>query len=115
MEFKYDIRDLQFIIKEWLPTEEVFACDRFKDYFSIDDVDMYLNEGYKVARGIVNPINVTGDRVGIKFENGVATSPPGFKEAYNENVGRGLYNPKGVRGGLRARLSYHRRHDNAPD
>jgi 3-(methylthio)propanoyl-CoA dehydrogenase len=82
MEFKYDIRDLQFVIKEWLPTEEVFACDRFKDYFSIDDVDMYLNEGYKVARGIVNPINVTGDRVGIKFENGVATSPPGFKEAY---------------------------------
>jgi 3-(methylthio)propanoyl-CoA dehydrogenase len=82
MEFRYDTRDLQFVIKEWLPTAEVFACARFKDYFSIDDVDMYLNEGYKVARGIVNPINVTGDRVGIKFENGVATSPPGFKEAY---------------------------------
>lgn len=82
MEFKYDTRDLQFIIKEWLPTEEVFACDRFKDYFGIDDVDMYLNEGYKVAREIVNPINVDGDRIGIKFENGVATSPPGFKEAY---------------------------------
>jgi len=82
MEFRYDIRDLKFIIQEWLPTEEVFACDRFKNNFSIDDVDMYLNEGYKVARGIVNPINVTGDRTGIKFENGVATSPPGFKEAY---------------------------------
>ncbi|MCE5283714.1 MAG: acyl-CoA dehydrogenase [Deltaproteobacteria bacterium] len=82
MEFRYDTRDLRFIIKEWLPTEEVFACDRFKNYFSVDDVDMYLNEGYKVARGIINPINVNGDRIGIKFEKGVATSPPGFKEAY---------------------------------
>ena len=44
MEFRYDIRDLKFIIQEWLPTEEVFACDRFKNNFSMDDVDMYLNE-----------------------------------------------------------------------
>ena len=50
MEFKYDIRDLKFILKEWLPTEEVLACDRFKENFSLDDVEMLLNEGYKVAR-----------------------------------------------------------------
>ncbi len=31
MEFKYDMRDLKFILKEWLPSEEVFACDRFKE------------------------------------------------------------------------------------
>jgi alkylation response protein AidB-like acyl-CoA dehydrogenase len=82
MEFKYDLRDLKFILKEWLPSEEVFACDRFKENFSIDDVDMLLNEGYKVSREIVNPINAPGDKVGVKFEGGLVTPVPGFKEAY---------------------------------
>ena len=82
MEFKYDVRDLQFIAKEWLPTAEVFACDRFKENFSIDDVDMYLNEGYKVAREVVNPINAEGDEIGARFENGEVTPAPGYKEAY---------------------------------
>ncbi|MDD5167821.1 MAG: acyl-CoA dehydrogenase, partial [Syntrophales bacterium] len=82
MEFKYDVRDLKFILKEWLPSEEVAQCDRFKDTFSVDDVDMLLNEGYKVAREIVNPINVPGDKIGVKFEKGQVTAVPGFKEAY---------------------------------
>lgn len=82
MEFKYDLRDLRFILKEWLPSEEVFACDRFKENFSIDDIDILLNEAYKVAREIINPINAPGDKIGVKFENGVVTPAPGFKEAY---------------------------------
>jgi alkylation response protein AidB-like acyl-CoA dehydrogenase len=82
MEFKYDIRDLKFILKEWLPAEEVLACDRFKENFSLDDVEMLLNEGYKVAREIVNPINAPGDKIGVKFEGGKVTPVPGFKEAY---------------------------------
>lgn len=82
MEFKYDIRDLKFILKEWLPTEEVLACDRYKDNFSMDDIDMLLNEGYKVAKEVVNPINAPGDKIGVTFEKGVVTPVPGFKEAY---------------------------------
>ena len=82
MDYKYDIRDLKFILKEWLPTSEVCACDRFKDSFSVEDVDMLLNEGYKVAREMINPINAPGDKIGVKFENGQVTPVPGFKEAY---------------------------------
>lgn len=82
MEFKYDIRDLKFILKEWLPTEEVLACERFKGNFTLDDVDMLLNEGYKVSKEIVNPINASGDKIGVKFEKGEVTPVPGFREAY---------------------------------
>lgn len=82
MEFKYDIRDLKFILKEWLPTEEVLSCDRFKGNFTLDDVDMLLNEGYKVSREIVHPINKPGDKIGVKFDKGGVTPTPGFKEAY---------------------------------
>ena len=82
MDFKYDVRDLQFVLKEWLPTEEVLGFGRFRDNFSMDDIDMLLNEGYKVAREVVNPINAEGDKIGAKFENGVVTPAPGYKEAF---------------------------------
>ncbi len=82
MEFKYDLRDLKFIIKEWLPSAEVFACERFKNYFSIEDIDILLNEAYKVAREIVNPINAEGDKIGAHFEGGAVTPAPGYLEAF---------------------------------
>ncbi|MCX7983137.1 MAG: acyl-CoA dehydrogenase [Syntrophales bacterium] len=82
MEYKYDIRDLKFILKEWLPTEEVASCERFKDTFSMDDIDMLLTEGFKVAKEVLHPINAPGDKIGVKFENGKVTPVPGFKEAY---------------------------------
>ena len=77
MEFRYDTRDLRFIVKEWLPAEEVFACERFRDNFSLDDVDLYLNEGYKIAREVVFPINGPGDKIGARLEKGVVTPAPG--------------------------------------
>ncbi len=82
MEFKYNVRDLKFILKEWLPTEEVMECDRFKDFYSMDDIDQILTEGYKVCREVISPINVVGDRNPVTFENGVVTSPPGYKEVF---------------------------------
>lgn len=82
MEFKYNVRDLKFILKEWLPMEEVLHCDRFKEYYGMDDIDPILTEGYKVAREVVNPINAEGDKNPVTFEDGVVTNSPGYKEAF---------------------------------
>ncbi len=82
MEYRYNVRDLKFILKEWLPTEEVLACDRFKEYFGIDDVDPIMTEAYKVAREVVSPINAEGDKNPVTFENGIVTNPPGYKEVF---------------------------------
>ncbi|MDW7674171.1 MAG: acyl-CoA dehydrogenase [Bacillota bacterium] len=82
MEFKYDLRDLKFILKEWLDTEEVLSFDRFKDFIDMDSIDPLLDEAYKIAREVVNPINAPGDKIGNKFENGFVTPPPGYKEVY---------------------------------
>jgi len=82
MEFKYNVRDLKFILKEWLPTEEVLECDRFKDFYGIDDIDQILTEGYKICREVISPINVVGDRNPVRFEKGIVTSPPGYREVF---------------------------------
>lgn len=82
VEFRYNVRELQFILKEWLPLEEVLACDRYKNNFSLEDIDIYLHEGYKVAREIVSPINAPGDRIGAAFKDGRVTAPPGYGGVY---------------------------------
>jgi len=82
MEFNYDIRDMQFIIKEWLHSDDIFGCDRFKKNYSVSDVDMYLTECYKFVQRIVNPINAPGDEVGAQLENGIVKPAPGFKEVF---------------------------------
>jgi alkylation response protein AidB-like acyl-CoA dehydrogenase len=82
VEYKYNVRDLKFILKEWLPTEEVLACDRFKEYYGIDDIDQILTEGYKMCREVISPVNAEGDKKPVSFENGIVNSPPGYKEVF---------------------------------
>lgn len=82
MEFRYDLADLKFIINEWLPAGEVFCLDRFRDKFTGDDVDLLLNEAYRIAREVVHPLNAPGDKAGISFEKGVVRPAPGYGETY---------------------------------
>lgn len=81
-EFAYDIRDLKFILNEWLAMEEVFSLDKFKDNYELSDVDFILNEVYKLAKEVVAPINKEGDQIGVKFENGKVKVPPAYVKAY---------------------------------
>jgi len=81
-EFTYDVRDLKFILNECLDMEEVFSIKRFKDNYDQSDVDIILNEAYKVTRNVIFPINKEGDKVGVKFENGKVTLPPGYAQTF---------------------------------
>ncbi|MGB9826283.1 MAG: acyl-CoA dehydrogenase, partial [Desulfofundulus sp.] len=81
-DFIYDIRDLKFIVKEWLNMDEIFSLDKFRDNYGMDDVDLILDEAYKIAREVIFPINKEGDRIGVTFENGRVKLPPGYVEAY---------------------------------
>lgn len=81
-EFAYDVRDLKFILNEWINMEEVFNLDRFKGNYELGDVDFILNEIYKIAREIVSPINKEGDQTGVKLENGLVKLPQSYVRAY---------------------------------
>lgn len=83
MEYRYPLRDLKFVLKEWLPTQKVLECPKFKDYYTMEDIDPLLNEAYKIAREVVYPLNSPADKIGYKFEDGVVTPAPGFKETYH--------------------------------
>jgi len=80
--FLFNTRDLRFILKEWLPLDQVLSYDLFSEAYSIDDVDMILEQALKVAKDVIAPTNEEGDRHPAHLENGKVELPASFKEAY---------------------------------
>lgn len=71
-------RDLEFVIQEWLPTEKVFNYDKFKDYYSKDDVKAFLAPILKMAKEVVEPTNDDGDKNPVKLVDGKVVLPKSF-------------------------------------
>jgi len=76
-----DERDLQFVLFEQLKVQELVNYDKFNG-FSREDFDMILSEALKVAREVVAPVNVPGDRKGCRFDNGNVYLPEEYHKVY---------------------------------
>ncbi|KAF1061149.1 MAG: 3-methylmercaptopropionyl-CoA dehydrogenase [Pseudomonas citronellolis] len=87
-QYKAPLRDMRFL------TDEVYdftgryqalgASDATPDLFSA-----ILEEGAKFCEQVIAPLNRSGDEEGCQFDNGVVTTPRGFKEAYAQYVEAG--------------------------
>ncbi len=80
--YAYSTRDAKFIMKEWLPLEEVLSFDRYKDYYSIDDVDTIVDQVRKVAEEVIAPTADDGEEIGARWEDGKVYIPPSFHQAH---------------------------------
>lgn len=80
--FIFDTRELKFIVKEWLDTEKLLSYDEYKEYYSIDDFDAFIDVAYKIARDVLAPANGDADTIGAKFEDGNVFLPESVKNAY---------------------------------
>ncbi len=76
-------RDHKFILKEWLDLSQVFNTDRFKDGYSVEDIDFILDNALKAATEVVAPTCEEADKNGSRFENGHAYMPESCKEPYH--------------------------------
>jgi acyl-CoA dehydrogenase len=76
------LADMSFALKygaSLLPAlEEGFLGD-----LSMDDVEAVLSEAGRMAAEVLAPLNRTGDRVGASIKDGVVTTAPGWREAYD--------------------------------
>src|SRR5580693_3759635 len=50
---------------------------------TMDDVEAVLGEAGRMAAEVLAPLDRTGDRVGTSIKDGVVTTAPGWKEAYD--------------------------------
>jgi alkylation response protein AidB-like acyl-CoA dehydrogenase len=80
--FIQSTREHRFILKEWLDMDKVFACDKFKDSYGMEDIDFILDNALSIAREVIAPTNDDGDTQHAVFENGKVTVPESFKDAY---------------------------------
>ncbi len=75
------LRDFQFLIHEWLDRSEARDLPSHEQA-SEDIIDAVLTEGARFCETVLQPLNVVGDTLGCRWENGVVNTPDGFREAY---------------------------------
>ncbi|GHE03054.1 acyl-CoA dehydrogenase [Defluviimonas sp. 20V17] len=73
-------KDMQFVLHEVLKVTE----SGVKGYDEIDRdfTSAVLEEAGKLASEVLAPLNLSGDREGCRLENGMVSTPKGFKAAF---------------------------------
>jgi butyryl-CoA dehydrogenase len=81
--YKAPLRDIQFVLNEVLQFENL--PQQIPDFSEAtpDLVATILEEAGKFCEEVLQPLNHPGDEEGCHYENGVVTTPKGFKEAYH--------------------------------
>ncbi len=80
--FIFDTRDSRFILKEWLDLDKLLSYDAYKDYYTKEDADTFIDVVYKICRDVVGPANAECDEIGVKFVDGKVITPEAVKKAY---------------------------------
>lgn len=88
--YLFNSRDHKFIFKEWLGVDSLFNFEVYKDYYTIDDIDSYIDLAVKIAREVVALSNDEGDQIHARFVDGKVETPPTFKTAYKTVIDAGL-------------------------
>jgi alkylation response protein AidB-like acyl-CoA dehydrogenase len=89
-QYKAPLRDMQFILHDMLNVENHYASiPAFADT-NRELVDSVLEAAAQFCENELSPINRSGDEEGCQFDDGVVTTPQGFKEAYKKYVELGF-------------------------
>ncbi|KPA99085.1 acyl-CoA dehydrogenase C-terminal domain-containing protein [Pseudomonas asplenii] len=89
-DYKAPLRDMRFLLDHVFDFhahyERLGASDA-----SPDMVGAILEEGAKFCEQVLAPLNRSGDEEGCHFDNGVVTTPKGFKQAFAQYVEAGWH------------------------
>lgn len=78
--YRAPLRDMLFVLEELAGLRRLAALPGFEEVADVAaDV---LTEAATFASEVLDPLNAVGDRYGCTLVEGVVTTPPGFKEAY---------------------------------
>ena len=89
--YKAPLNDLNFIFNHLLDQAQLAQLPGLED-LGVDLYESILDEAGKFASNVLDPINASGDREGLKIQDGVVTTPSGFKEAYTQFTQAGWNN-----------------------
>lgn len=88
-EYKAPQREMKFVLNEVFNVEQHYQQLPGFEEATTDVVEAIIDEGAKFSERVLSPLNQTGDQQGCQFDEGVVTTPDGFKEAYQQFVEAG--------------------------
>ncbi len=87
-----DYRDRRFVLFDQLNIGDLTKYKKFEDHGE-EIFEMVMAEAEKFAENVLWPINNSGDEEGAHWDDGVVTTPKGFKDAYDQYVEGGWITP----------------------
>ena len=83
MSYQAPLKDMLFAMQELAGLPKVTALPGFEDY-DIDTAQAVLEESAKFCEGVIAPLNWEGDKNPSSWKDGIVTTTPGFKEAFQQ-------------------------------
>ena len=80
--YKAPLDDMRFVLNDVFEAEKLWASMPATAEVTRDLADAILDEAGKMVEGLLLPLNRSGDEEGCQWNDGVVTTPKGFKEAY---------------------------------
>lgn len=80
-DYQAPLRDIRFVLRELAGIDQVAQLPGYEEA-SVDVIEAILDEAAKFATGVLAPLNRSGDREGIRWQNNSVSMPVGFREAY---------------------------------
>ena len=84
-EYLAPIDDMRFALRELFDTSDLADIPDLRDV-DAELEDAILSEAGKFCAEVLQPLNTVGDSEGCSWEDGMVTTPTGFKEAYQAFV-----------------------------
>lgn len=81
-EYKAPLRDIQFVLDEVFKADDVWASMPSTSEVNMELANAIFEEGARLCEGELFPLNRSGDEEECQYNDGVVTTPEGFKEAY---------------------------------
>lgn len=82
MYYRAPLEDLDFLARELIDIDSIGAANDM----GVDLATAVWEEAGRFAESVLLPLNSVGDRTGLKLEQGVVTTPPGFSDAYSQLI-----------------------------
>jgi len=84
--YQAPLRDMNFVINEVWDIKELIKMLPYYEHVDSEFIEPILEQAAKFCENELAPLNQSGDKEGVHFNNGEVTTPKGFKEAYRHLV-----------------------------
>jgi len=83
-DYQVPLKDMNFLLFDVFKNDQLWPLlPKLADHVDKDTSTSILQECAKIAEKVIAPLSRQGDEVGVTFSDGIVTTAPGYKAAFN--------------------------------